>query len=204
MGILSASTSIATYRIEGQLDKPVLDTIRNGLQSNIIKEIDNDIDDKSVGWTSFFQPFNPRFDDASFMIGSYLIFSLRIDKKSIPAKVLKKHYQRQVEQKLAKSQRQFLSREEKKVLKEQVTQELNKRIPAAPSIFNLIWNYEDRWMWFFTTQKSVNELLESIFKRSFRVSLIRMFPYSMAELNIGLSNSQKDTLNQLSPTSFQR
>ena len=204
MGILSSSASISRYMVEGSLQKPVLDTIRSGLQSNIIKEIDNDIDDKSVGWTSFFHPFNPRFDDASFMIGTYLIFSLRIDKKTIPAKVLKKHYEREVEQKLKKEHRQFLSREEKKLLKDQVSQELCRRIPAAPSIYNLAWNYEDRWLWFFTTQKTANEILESIFKRSFNLSLIRLFPYSMAELQFGLTAGQRNALNQLSPTSFQR
>ena len=204
MGILSSSASITRYIVEGSLQTSVLDTVRKGLQSNVIKEIDNDIEDNSVGWTSFFHPFNPRFDDTSFMIGTYLIFSLRIDKKSIPAKVLKKHCDRRIEQKLAKEHRQYLSRDEKKIIKDQVIQELNRRIPASPSIFNLVWSHEERWLWFFTTQKAANEMLESIFKRSFHLSLIRVIPYTMAGLRTKLSAIEQDSLNNLSPTSFQR
>jgi len=81
MGLLSSSVSITRYKVEGELKEPVLETIANGLKNNIITEIDGDISEKAVGWTSFENPFKPDFDGSSFVIGTYLVFSIRIDKK---------------------------------------------------------------------------------------------------------------------------
>ena len=57
-----------------------------GLKKNTIREIDKDPADKVVGWTSFEKPYQPDFESDSLSIGTYWIFSLRIDKKKNPAK----------------------------------------------------------------------------------------------------------------------
>ena len=75
------------------------------------------------------------------------------------------------------------------------------RIPATPNIYDIIWNYEEGVLWFFSNLKSANEELETLFTRSFKLSLIRMFPYT-AGLNAGLSGPDKDCLDQLKPTLF--
>ena len=69
-----------------------MDAVTNGLKNNTISEIDNQVSDKAVGWTSFDKPFQPDFDGSSFAYGSHFVFSMRIDKKNITSKVLKKHY----------------------------------------------------------------------------------------------------------------
>ena len=90
MGILSASVSVTRYQVQGKIKAPVTENITNGLKENTIAEIDNQISEKSVGWTSFDKPFQPNFEGSSFVYGSYFVFSLRIDKKNITPKVLKK------------------------------------------------------------------------------------------------------------------
>jgi hypothetical protein len=50
--------------------------------------------------------------------------------------------------------------------------------------------------------KNANEELETLFKNSFDLALIRLFPYTMADLTAGLSDSERDILNQLSFTHF--
>ena len=91
MSILSSSVSITQFKVEGKLRSPILETVANGLKKFAISEIDEDISDKAIGWTSFHKPYQPDFDGSSFVYGNYLVFSLRIDKKNIPAKVLKKY-----------------------------------------------------------------------------------------------------------------
>jgi hypothetical protein len=65
-----------------------------------------------------------------------------------------------------------------------------------------VWNYEDSVIWFFTNLKAANEELENLFSKSFNLSLIRLFPYTAAELSSGLSDSQLDELQKISPTLF--
>jgi DNA recombination-dependent growth factor C len=202
MSILSGTVSITRYKVQGKLNAPIIDNISDGLKSNTIIEIDNQISDKSIGWTSFDKPFQPDFDGSSFVYGNYFVFALRIDKKNIAAKVLKKHYTIEVAKRMADSGREFLSKNEKKLVKEHVISQLSVRIPATPHIYDLVWNYEDSMIWFFSNLKAANEELETLFSKSFNLSLIRLFPYTAAQLSAALSDSQLDELNKISPTQF--
>ncbi|MCJ7774551.1 MAG: recombination-associated protein RdgC [Desulfobacterales bacterium] len=202
MGLLSSIGSLTRYKVEGKLEEPVLETVAAGLRQNSISEIDEDVSEKAVGWTSFSQPFAAEFEGSSFVIGTFLIFSLRIDRKSIPPKVIKKHIAMEKTKRLAESGRAYLSKEEKNLVKDHVMDVLSLRIPSTPNIYDLIWNLEEGWLWFFSNMKNANEELETLFIKSFKLSLIRLFPYTMAGLTAGLSDSEKDVLNQLSFTHF--
>lgn len=202
MGLLSSSVSLIRYKADGTLKEPFLETVADGLRNNTIIEIDNDVSEKSVGWTSFQNPFKPDFEGSSFVFGTYLIFSLRIDKKAIPSKIVQKHCAVEMAKLLAESGRDHLSRNEKRAVREKVVNDLSLRIPATPVAYDLIWNMEDGWLWFFSTQKAANEDLETLFSKSFDLTLIRLFPYTIADLTMGLSQTELESLSELSPTRF--
>lgn len=202
MGLLSSSVSITQYRVEGKLADPVIDTVRQGLTSNAIGEIDNDVSPMVSGWTCFENPFSPNFDDSRFIIDTAFVFSLRIDKKAIASKVIQKHYSIAMARRLAEEKRDFLSRAEKKMIKENVIGMLSTRIPATPNVYDLIWEYEAGQLWFLTNLKSANEELETLFSRSFKLHLIRLFPFTAADRLGALSGSEKDHLSQLKPCTF--
>jgi len=202
MGLLSSAVSITRYRVEGKLEGPLLETMAKRLKKNVIPEVDDDISDKTVGWTSFDKPFNPNFEGSSFVIGTYFVFSLRIDKKIVPSSVIKKHCDMEAARRLAETGRQYLSRDERRMIKEHVISALTLRIPATPNVYDLIWNYEESSLWFFSTLKSANEELETLFFKSFQLPLFRLFPYTAADLVMGLSDTQRDILVKLSATDF--
>ena len=202
MGLLSSAVSITRYRVEGELEGPVLETMAKCLKKNVIPEVDDDISDKTVGWTLFDKPFNPDFDGSSFVIGTYFVFSLRIDKKIVPSSVIKKHCDMEAARRLAETGRQYLSRDERRMIKEHIISALTLRIPATPNVYDLIWNYEESTLWFFSTLKSANEELETLFFKSFQFPLIRLFPFTAADLVMGLSDTQRDILVKLSATDF--
>ena len=149
----------------------------------------------------FDDPYQPDFEGSRFVIDTAWVFSLRIDKKSIPAKVLKKHYNMETAKRLAESGRDYLSKAEKKQIKDHVLTVLNMRIPATPNVYDILWKYEEGLLWFFTNLKAANEALETLFTRSFKLRLVRLFPYT-AGLHAGLSGPEKDGLDQLKPTLF--
>ncbi len=200
MGILSSSASITQYHVEGKLQEPILETVAKGLKKQAVKEIDNETSDEEIGWSCFNDPFSIDFDRSPFLIGTYLVFSMRIDKKSIPSKIIQKHYTLEIKKKLENSGREFLSKTEKKEIKDHVIHILNLRIPATPNVYDLIWKYEANTLWFFSNLKGANEELETLFTKSFNLKLIRLFPYTMAALTSTLSDMEKDAISQLTPT----
>ncbi len=202
MGILSSTVSITRYRVEGKIEKPVTEAVAKGLKKNAISDIDKDVAEKSIGWTSFDKPFSPNFEGSSFVYGNLFVFSLRIDRKSIPAKLLKKFMTLETSKRLEKTQRRFLSKDEKKALKDKVTADLAMRVPSTPNIYDLVWDYEKSDVYFLSNLRSSNEEVESLFKRSFNLSLIRIFPYTAADLMSELADQERDALIGLSPTHF--
>ena len=200
MGILSSNVSITRYQVMGQLTEPLMDTLSRLLAQNAIVEIDDEDMDQSVGWTSFEDPFTPNFTGSSFVIGSQFIFSFRMDKKMIPSKVVNKRYRREMTKRLKESGKEFLSRNEKKQIKEDVLRELSLRMPATPNVYDVLWNYEKYSLWFFSTQKSANELFEIFFTKSFKLNLVRRFPYTAALES--LTDSEMDMLNKLTSSHF--
>lgn len=202
MGLLSSSVSITCYRVQGDLPEPILETVADGLNKFAITEIDDDAVEKSVGWTSFERPYAPDFSDSSFVTGEYLIFSLRIDKKNIPSKLVAKEVAVEADRMLARTGRRTISGGEKKMIQEKVLHTLSVKIPATPSVYDLVWNPENRSLWYYTNLKAANEELETLFAASFHLSLIRMFPYTYAELAAGLSDDQIDRLHRLVPVDF--
>jgi recombination associated protein RdgC len=202
MSLLSSLISITRYKVEGRLKAPVLETVAAGLKKNAISEIDDQSSEQAVGWTSFKKPYQPDFSGSDFVYGNYLVFSLRIDKKSIPSKIVKKYFMIESNRRLANSGRQYLSRSEKQIIKDQVIDRLNIKVPATPNVYDLIWNYEDSILWFFSNLKASNEELETLFLQSFDLRLIRMFPYTAAHLASDLTAAEKDMLIEISPTKF--
>ena len=204
MSLLSSSVSLTQYRVEGEIEGAFMEVVTDALKHHAIREIDNEPEEKSVGWTSFQNPFQPDFEGSSFVIGTPLVFSLRIDKKTIPAKVVAKHVKMAVDRRLKDADRQALHKNEKREIRDEVMRRLYSRMPATPNTYDLIWNYEEKILWFFTNLKAANEELEDLFTKSFKLSLIRMFPYTAAFMTCDLADPQKDALSKLSPTTFFR
>ncbi len=202
MGILSASASISKYRVVGEISEKIIEVVTEGLKKNTIIDIDDGTAEVSVGWTSTQNNFKPYFEDSSFLVGQFFIFSLRVDKKKVPAKVLKKHVTLQTDKKLEETGKEFISKSEKQRIKEQINEMLLIKMHATPNTYDLIWNFEDKELLFFTTQKAANEELETLFSKSFGLTLIKMFPYTIADLTLGLSENDKDKLNKLIPANF--
>jgi DNA recombination-dependent growth factor C len=188
--------------VDGKLKKPVLESVLDGLKKNSISLIENDIQESVAGWTSTREPFFPDFEGSSFVVGPHFVFSLRIENKRVPAKVIQKYVAIETKKKLVDSGREYLSREEKKMIKDHVTNLLYKRVPAVPSIYDVIWNYESESVWFFSNQKKANEAVETLFLKSFNLTLIRMFPYTSVVYDADFDHNKKDAFLAASPTSF--
>jgi len=202
MGLLSPSVSVTRYKVKGRIQNPVIENIISGLKKNVIQDIDGEDANMVVGWTDFDDPFQPKFESSSLIVGPYLIFSMRMDKKSIPAKVVQKNYAIESARRLSQNSKAFLSRNEKKEIKEQIIRKLTLRIPATPNVYDAVWSHEQESVWLFTHLKTASEAFETLFLKTFNLSLIRLFPFTMADLDCGLEAVQRDTLSRLTPTRF--
>lgn len=204
MGLISATQSASRYHIDGEIEGSATQTILDGLIKYAMPKIENEYDEISAGWAPIESPYNADFNKFSFQFGTFFLFSLRIDKKSIPAKLVQKYMAIEIEKKKEKSGRDFVSKNEKTEIKEHVTDILMHKIPAVPSIYDVLWNYEDNLVYLYSTQKAANELFETLFLKSFGVKAIRLFPYTIIQTQSNFSTTKKEQAGMLSPVKFSR
>lgn len=204
MGLISSTHAISRYHVEGEIEGEILEEIRNGLIKNAIPKSDSEYDEITAGWTPVESPYNPDFETFSFQFGTYFLFSMRIDKKSIPAKLVQKHMAIEIEKKKQATGRDFVSKNEKTEIKEMVIDVLMSRIPAVPNIYDVLWDYEQKNLYLFTTQKAANEFFETIFFKSFKVKPIRLFPYTLVEKKSSFKDAAKDRVLTLTPFKYTR
>uniref|UniRef100_A0A7C4RRC8 Exonuclease n=1 Tax=Desulfatirhabdium butyrativorans TaxID=340467 RepID=A0A7C4RRC8_9BACT len=204
MGVAASNIAITTYRVANEPEEGIIERVYEGLIRHTIVDIDGESLDKSIGWTSIDQPLDPDFSGSSFLVGSLFVFALRIDKKVISPKVIARQIQKETARKLRETGREFLGKGEKKALRDAVIADLNRRIPATPKTTDVVWNYEERLVFFFSNQKTANEEFETLFTKSFDMNLMRIFPYTFAMEMAGLTDAEIDRLHGLTPVSLVR
>ena len=199
MGFLSTTLSVSRYHIQNRFDNEPMEQVRKGLVKHAIPKLENEYEEISAGWTPYESPYLPDFEKFSFVFGPYFLFSLRIDKKSIPAKLVQKQMAIEIEKKKEKSGRDFISKNEKSEIKEMVMDVLMHKMPSIPNVYDILWNYDSADLFLLTTQKAANEFFETIFLKSFNLKPIRIFPYTLVETKSAFSSAQKDQILTLTP-----
>ena len=204
MGLISSTHSISRYHIDGKIEGSIIEIVKTGLMKYSIPKLESDYDEISAGWAPVESPYTPDFEKFSFQFGTYFLFSLRIDKKSIPVKLIQKYMVLEIEKKKEKSGRDFISKNEKSEIKEMVIDILMHKIPAIPNVYDILWNYEENNLYLYTTQKAANEFFETLFLKSFNLKPIRLFPYTIIETKSKFLNPQKDRVLTLAPLKYSR
>ena len=205
MGLLSASVSISRYTVEKDENKnSILELVRKGLKENTISTIEDEYAEILTGWTSFESHFDSDFEKYPFQFGNYFVFSFRIDKKTIPQKIIQKYTAIEIIKKLKQTNREFLSKNEKTDIKDAVIEKLMRQIPSTPNIYDVLWDYEQSNILLFTTQKAANEEFETLFLKSFNLKIIKLFPFTLIEKKSSLKENEKDKILNLSPIKFSK
>ncbi|MDE5878850.1 MAG: recombination-associated protein RdgC [Desulfovibrio sp.] len=183
MGFANSSASFTRFRI---LD-PVTDELIREVPDRLRKHAFVDIDDlpelQSRGWVSFEDFLDTEWHEAPPQKGNYLVFSLRVDKRKIPAGVVRKHVAialRQEKEELRARNKTFISRERKKEIREQVILRLRQRFLPVPGEFNVIWLLEKNEVWFASTQSGMIDLFMEAFLETFDLRLDQLTPYTLA------------------------
>ena len=129
MGFCNASCSFTRFRIIDPIPSELWTQIPDKLRQFAFRDIDDLPEMQAYGWVCFEDMLDSEWRTAPPHKGAYLLFSLRLDTRRIPAAVIKKHLTLALKAEKEKMQEQgkkFISRERKKELKEQHIMENGK------------------------------------------------------------------------------
>lgn len=197
MGVLTGSSSYMRFSVEGELPDSFWDFVADRVAAHSFQDIDDSLEEYSIGWVSVANMFDADFSYASYAAGDYVVLSLRVDERKVSSAVLKKCVLKEEER--IKQERQIpkLSRSARLEIKERVRTQLVRKSVPVPAVYDMAWNLSDGTLFFFSTNKKAMVLLEEFFKETFDLSIILQIPWNIA-LHVG-NEENVARLDQLRP-----
>jgi len=191
MGILSNSASFVRYRVEGEPPADFWSFAAERIAQYTFRDIDDNYDERSVGWVSVLNMFDSEFAYSSYAAGDYLVLSLRIDERKVSPAALKKYTLKEEERIKREKQIPRLSRDHRQEIKEQMRLMLIKRAVPIPAVYDLAWNLAEGSLLFFSTNQKAQGELEEFFKETFGLYLMQQIPYITGNLLLNPDEAER-------------
>ncbi len=180
MGLLSGSASFTRFTVEGEVPENFWDFIAERVAEHSFQDIDDTIDEYSIGWVSVADMFDANFAYSSYAAGDYVVLSMRIDERKVSSAVLKKFTAKEEARIRQEQEVRRLSRSVRLEIKERIRAELVRKSPPIPSVYDLCWNVSDSTLLFFSSSRKAIALLEDLFRETFDLSLVMQIPWNSA------------------------
>lgn len=162
------------------------DMFRSRLLDHAFHDIDAENGKElAVGWCDNDNILACGFDLSKiFLMEHMALLGYRVDTRSIPAAVLKKHFAIILEEERARNverDKTFISRERRKELKEQVKLRLLAKTLPVPHGFHALWNRKTDEVWLSTAGGKMERLFTDLFALCFAVPLQALTAVPLAE-----------------------
>lgn len=198
MGALSSNQTIVRYQVQPMPDADITSTVLQGLKKYAMPEaVITSMDEDVVGWVPWATPYSPDFHAHPIRYNDVFLFSLRIDKKTVPAAALKQQLTVRIEERKKETGQTVLSKSEIRDIREAIQATLLRKVPYTPQVFELAWDCDLGMAYFYSAQKAAMDTLETLFHKSFGRRLLMNFPYSQAVM--GLDAAGEERIRRLNP-----
>jgi recombination associated protein RdgC len=194
MGLLKGTWTFSRFRILGNLQEQLNDLIDEGLKKNAFSDFMGSLTEKAVGWTDVENILDTDFAYAKYKCGPYLIFALRVDRKTIPAALLKIKVMEAEKKYMAESGKKRIHRHEHEDIKERILSELLGKSLAVPSLYEICWSPLQNTLIFGSHSEKAIEEFQKLFKESFHLTLLPFLPWELGNRNSGNYKSKGASL----------
>jgi len=177
MGIRKGTLSFSRYRLIGDLPDHFPAFFDERIRRHAFQTVWRTADEKAAGWTGLEDPLDTDFPYASYAQGRYLLFSLRVDRKSVAPTLLRLRIMEAERSKLAETGQKKLYREQREAIRDATRLELLGKSLPVPSFFETCWSVPDNMLYFCSLSDKVFEELQELFRDSFQLTLCPFVPW---------------------------
>ncbi len=134
---------------------------------------------ENYGWVTLENLCDVDFSPSKVMFNQYVCFSLRIDNKRLPGKLVKALLDLRIRAWLAESGRERVPGPVKKEMLEQIELELYPRQLPAVAVHDICWDLAAKKVWFFSNSNKANELFRTLFAKTFQADTRPLGPLQL-------------------------
>jgi len=192
MGLLKGNFSFAQFHVDGKLPQAFLDFVSSRIKNNSFSDTTKSTEEKRLGWVSLTDVLDADFENANYALGDYLIFSLRVDRKLIPPKLMKIRLMEEEKRFLIESGKSRVNKPMAAGIKEKVKLELLTKLDPVPSFYDVCWAVGQNKIYFSSLTDKVADDFADLFKKTFSLSIRRFLPQENP-LIINKTGETKDT-----------
>lgn len=173
MGAFQGTISYSLYRAQGDLPADFRDRFLERIRKNRFLELEPEAEeDLRVGWVVAGQMLSVDFSPENLFRDSYLCLSLRSDRWSLPAALVKAHIARREAEICQERGRARLSRAEREKVRDDVLRELREHALPAATLVDMVWNLDTGHVRFWSQSGRACEFFEELFEDTFGLALI--------------------------------
>ncbi len=176
MGLIKGNFSFVRFEVEGRLPQAFLTFVNNRIRENAFREARSSTEEKRMGWVSATDVLDSDFEQANYALGDYLIFSLRVDRKQIPARLMKIRLLEEQRRFMAEHNQPRIGKAVTEGLREKIKLELLTKSDPVPSFYDVLWAVGQNKVYFSSLSDKIADDFVDLFKETFSVSLRRVLP----------------------------
>lgn len=200
MALLSGQISVSRYLVSGAPEVIDDEWLMPRLVGQAFKDIENTPEEESAGWVEALNPYSTAFEPHLVRFGNLASFSLRLDSRKIPPKVVKRYCTIAEEEAKARAGG-FLTSEARKELKARVRLGLLNRALVSTTVYETVWFLDRGEVWLVNTSPKARQLFEDLWRKTFGFGLLLRIPYLAAKaLRPGAVSEME--LENTRPTAF--
>jgi hypothetical protein len=177
MGLRKGTLTFSRYRLIGKLPDHFPDFFNERIRRYAFQSVWRTTDEKAAGWTALDDPLDTEFQFASYAQGRYLLFSLRIDRKSVAPSLLRLRIMEAESRKLTETGQKRLYREQREAIREAVRLDLLGQTLPVPSFFEVCWSVPENTLSFCSLSDKIFDELQELFRESFQLTLCPYAPW---------------------------
>jgi len=199
--LLPRSVSCRRFGVSGKRPDPLAPEFLEALRKHRFTGLTaSSPETEATGWVSFGNFLDTEVNVEEMMLGRYLRLGLRIDKRVVPASLVKAHVE--LEKKALRAAGESkLSKRELDEIKEGVIDLLRPQTPPKIQFIRGIWSIRDKTLFLLTVSESAAELFSQHFQKTFENKLASLEPVTMLR-HLGLSSDLLGKLEVLDPADF--
>lgn len=179
MGLLKGPLTFSRFMVIGKVPSNFNDMINRQLRQYAFQDLAGSPEEKTMGWTNIENVLDTDFREASYAWGDYLLFSLRMDRRSVPPSLLKiraleaeRHYLKETGRKKVDK----IAREE---IRDGVRQDLLSQSHPTPAFYEVCWSVSSGVLLFTCLSEKVMQDFQDLFKASFDLVPCPFVPWDL-------------------------
>lgn len=177
MGLKKGAFSFSRFGVSSPLPGNFADLFDEKIKAFAFRDFFPVNEEKALGWTGLQDILDTEFAYATHTLGDYRVFSLRIDRKTIPSALLRLRFLESERGMLAERETKKLYKEEKEALREALRQDLLKQSSPIPSMFDVCWSLSKGMIYFSSHAEKVLQDFQDFFRGAFEMDLALHVPW---------------------------